>query len=122
MATGIESVEEGVDRSRVAGTALEVILSAAAGLLSNARQYLDISRHIETAMDEQKATARYIMDKSQFITDLIARIQENTASHEQASGKVAERFESLLEGAQEIANLIQALGGGLHQRDGDDTP
>ena len=171
MGAGIESVEEGVERSRVAGTALEVILkaaressgqvaeisrateeqalnskhvasaaqrvsehvhqisramgeqsTAAEGLLSNATAYLDMSRHIETAMDEQKATARYIMDNSQAITDLIKRIQENTASHEQASGKVAERFEVLLESARESASLIQRLGAGLHQRGRDDTP
>jgi methyl-accepting chemotaxis protein len=171
MAAGIESVEEGVERSHVAGTALEVILAAAGeasgqvaeisrateeqavnskhvasaaqrvsehvhhisramgeqsngaeGLLSNATAYLDMSRHIETAMDEQKATARFIMENSQAITDLIALIQENTASHEQASGKVAQRFERLLASARESATLIQNLGANLGQRGPDGSP
>ncbi len=171
MAAGIESVEDGVERSRVAGAALEVILTtadeangqvaeisrateeqamnskhvasaaqrvsehvyhisravgeqstAADGLLSNATAYLDMSRHIESAMDEQKTTARYIMDNSQAITDLISRIQENAASHEQASAKVTQRFERLLEGARESAGLIQNLSAGLHQPERDETP
>jgi methyl-accepting chemotaxis protein len=96
--------------------------AGAEGLLSNATAYLDMSRHIETAMDEQKATARFIMENSQAITDLIALIQENTASHEQASGKVAQRFERLLEAARESATLIQDLGANLGQRGPDGSP
>ena len=91
-------------------------------LLANATSYLDMSRHIATAMDEQKSTAHYIMDNSRAITELISRIQENTASHEHAAGKVSERFERLLDSARDAARRIQHLGEHLRQTDPTDAP
>ena len=96
--------------------------SAAEGLLANATSYLDTSRHIATAMEQQKTTGRYIMDNSQVITDLISRIQQNTASHEHAAGKVSERFERLLDSARDAARRIQHLGEHLRQPEPTDAP
>ncbi|MDH3521616.1 MAG: methyl-accepting chemotaxis protein [Myxococcales bacterium] len=158
MGAGIQSVEEGVQRSRVAGESLEVIRGAAReangqvaeisrateeqarnskhvasaanrvsenveqisramgeqstaseALLRSANTYLDMCRQMAQAMEEQRSTGRYITANSQAITELIRSIQRNTASHEEASRQVGERFDLLLQHAHKAATRIPAI-------------
>jgi methyl-accepting chemotaxis protein len=83
--------------------------TASEGLLRNANTYLDMCRQMAQAMEEQRSTGRYITANSQAITELIRSIQRNTASHEQASRQVGERFELLLEHAHKAATRIPAI-------------
>jgi methyl-accepting chemotaxis protein len=155
MATGIESVEEGVSRSRIAGEALETIrttaheasvqvseiaraadeqarnskyVADAAGrvsehvhqissamaeqaqasdtLLRNADTSLDMCTQMAQALEEQRATGRYIAGNSESITELIASIQGHARAHGEASGAVHQRFEALLELAQRSSAAI----------------
>jgi methyl-accepting chemotaxis protein len=158
MAAGIESVEDGVQRSQFAGGALEGIRSAASeasgqvaeisrateeqarnskhvagaaqrvsehmqhisgamgeqagaaeSLLRNANTYLEMCRQMAQALEEQRATGRYITANSQSITQMIGSIQSNTASHERASSQVAERFCTLLDNVQQSAQQLPEL-------------
>jgi methyl-accepting chemotaxis protein len=165
MATGIESVEEGVARSRVAGEVLGTILSTAHDasgqveeisraaeeqarnskyvadaarqvsehvhqissamaeqaqasdtLLRNVDSSLHMCTQIAQALEEQRATGRYIASNSESITGLIGSIQANARAHGESSAAVQQRFDSLLELAQrssaaipEVAGVVEAI-------------
>jgi methyl-accepting chemotaxis protein len=165
MAAGIESVEDGVSRSRVAGQALETIRAtahdasgqvgeiaraaeeqarnskyvadaarrvsehvhqisnamseqaqASENLLRNADTSLDMCTQMAQALEEQRATGRYISGNSEAITELIRSIQQNAEAHGQASAAVQQRFAALLEIAQrssatipEVARVVEEL-------------
>ena len=100
MAMGIESVEEGVARSRIAGEALETIRTTA----REASEQVD---EIFRASDEQARNSKYVADTARRVSEHVHQISSAMSEQAQASETLLRNADASLDMCTQMAQALE---------------
>jgi methyl-accepting chemotaxis protein len=99
MASGIESVEEGASRSRVAGDALEAIRRAA-------RQASGQVEEISRATEEQARNSKHVASAAQRVSEHVSQISRAMAEQSTASQSLLRNADRSLDMCRQMAHAM----------------
>ena len=100
MASGIEAVEDGVERSRVAGETLEAIRSAAGDASG---QVMEIAR----ATEEQARNSKHVADAAQRVSSHVQQISHAMSEQSKASENLLRNADSSLDMCRQMARALE---------------
>lgn len=100
MAAGIESVEEGVERSRLAGETLETIRVAARDASGQVQE-------IARATEEQSRNSKHVADAAQSVSQHVQQISIAMSEQTKASANLLRNADSSLDMCRQMANALE---------------
>ncbi len=100
MAAGIESVEEGVERSRLAGETLETIRTAARDASGQVQE-------IARATEEQSRNSKHVADAAQSVSQHVQQISTAMSEQTQASTNLLRNADSSLDMCRQMASALE---------------